>query len=239
MSENAFIFRAYRAIAEPDTCNRFMEGHKSVLRDYGITNITTNNAEWTKDPDMYCVIAELEETGEMIGGVRVQVSAPGKPLPVEKAVGDKDPKVEELITNYRENGGVGELCALWNAKKVAGIGISLLLIRAGISIVNQVEIASLITICADYTLPMVKRVGFIVEESLGNEGEFVYPNENYIARVLRRINTITLDTANPFDRERILFLRNNPEIISEELGHKEQLIQINYQLKMPLHSLIM
>lgn len=231
---NSFVFRAYRAIVEPETCTRFMEGHKSVLLDYGITNITTNNAEWTKDPNMYCVIAEIAETGEMIGGVRVQVSSKGKPLPVEKAVGDKDPKVEALITNYRENGGVGELCALWNAKKVAGIGISLLLIRAGISIVNQVSIASLVTICADYTLPMVKRVGFIVEDSLGNDGEFVYPNENYIARVLRRINTITLDTANPYDRERILFLRDNPEVTYQELGHKDQIVTIEYQLKMPL-----
>jgi len=112
---------------------------------------------------------------------------------------------------------------------VAGLGLSLLLIRAGISIVTQVALDSLFTICADYTMPMVRRVGFVVEDTIGKNGDFVYPNENYIARVLRKMNAIKLETADELDRERIFSLRKSPEQIFVEAGPKGDL-EIDYKL---------
>ncbi len=115
------------------------------------------------------------------------------------------------------------------------MGISILLVRAGIAIVNQIELSSLFTICADYTLPMVRKVGFIVEDSLGNAGEFVYPNENYIARVLRKMNAETLETAEAFDRDRIFDLRTNPVQTTIETGPRGE-IEIDYQLVIPSYA---
>jgi hypothetical protein len=112
---------------------------------------------------------------------------------------------------------------------VAGYGISLILIRAGISIVNQVKLASLFTICADYTMPMVKRVGFTVERSIGKNGEFVYPNENYIARVLKRLNALTLEQAEEYDKKRIFSLRNDPVQVFKEKGAKGE-VEVDYNL---------
>lgn len=223
-----FIFRAFRAIDEPETCKRFLEGHVKVLVDYGITNITTNNALWMKNPAIYVVVAESPDGSEIYGGVRVHIADGKMPLPLEMAIGKMDARVYDIINQYMDD-GTGELCGLWNSKNVAGMGLSLLLIRAGISIVTQIRLDSLFTICADYTMPMVKRVGFEVENTLGKNGDFVYPNESYIARVLRKMNAIKLDTAESYDRERIFDLRRNPVQTCIEKGPKGDL-EVEYKL---------
>jgi len=225
---NHFIFRAFRAVDELETCVRFLEGHVKVLEDYGITNITTNNALWMTNPAIYAIVAESPDGKEIYGGIRVHVADGRTPLPLEAAIGRMDKRVCEIIKSYLDS-GTGELCGLWNSKKVAGYGLSLLLIRAGISIVTKINLNSLFTICADYTMPMVKRVGFTVEDSIGKNGDFVYPNENYIAKVLRKMNAISLDTAEEYDKERIINLRDNPLQTFFELGPKGEL-EIEYKL---------
>lgn len=225
--------RAFRAIAEKETCYKFLEGHVKVLKDYGISNVTTNNTLWIDNPAIYVVVAQNDDNeNELLGGVRVHVADGRLPLPLETAIGRIDSGVYKLIKEYIDE-GTGELCALWNSKKVAGYGLSLLLIRAGISVVNQVSLSSLFTICADYTMPMVKKVGFVIEDSVGNGGGFVYPNENYIAKVLRKMNAEKLDTAEEYDRERILDLRKSPEQHFQENG-PNGIINVNYKLRINL-----
>ncbi len=221
-------FRAFRAIDEPETCKRFLSGHVMVLADYGITNITTNNSHWMTNPSIYVVVAESIDGEEIYGGVRVHVADGKEPLPLELAIGKMDARVHSIVSNYLDS-GTGELCGLWNSKKVAGIGVSLLLIRAGISIVTQIKLDSLFTICADYTMPMVRRVGFVVEDSIGKNGDFIYPNENYIARVLRKMNALKLDTADEQDRMRIFDLRERPEqFFIESITNHE--LEVDYKL---------
>jgi len=203
------IFKAFRAVDDLETCKEYLEGHVSVLRDYGITNITSNTNEWMFHPKMYCVVA-INSNNELVGGIRVQVADGVTPLPVERAIGKMDAGIFDVVKNYHENGGVGELCALWISKKVAGLGISVLLTRAGISITNQLEIKTLVGICADYTLKMFKQVGFQVDNTLGSNGEFPYPNSTYVARVLGIMNAESLESAAEYDKERMRSLRLMP-----------------------------
>lgn len=224
------IFRAFKATENRELCEKYLHGHIQVLINYGITNITTNNADWMNWDSVYCVIAETED-GTVVGGVRTQIADGINPLPVEKAIGKMDPKIHEIVDEYRKD-GVGELCALWNAKEVAGMGISIMLVRAGISTLNQVKCNTLMGICADYTLKMFRKVGFVVDNNLGNNGEFVYPNENYIARVLGILNAKGLETAEAFDRQKMLDLRANPVQISTETGTNDISIEIEYLLLM-------
>ena len=42
--------RAFRAIDEPETCHRFIEGHKKILENHGINKVTSSNNEWVKTP---------------------------------------------------------------------------------------------------------------------------------------------------------------------------------------------
>jgi hypothetical protein len=221
-------FRAFKAIENRQLCEKYLEGHIQVLINYGITNITTNNKDWMDWDFVYCVIAEKED-GTIVGGVRTQIADGIHQLPVEKAIGKMDPKIHDIVKHYQTE-GVGELCALWNAKEVAGIGLSIMLVRAGIAMLNQVKCNTLMGICADYTLKMFRKVGFVVDNELGDKGEFIYPNENYVARVLGILNAKELSTAEDFDREKMLDLRRNPEQECIEKGANDITIEIEYLL---------
>ncbi|HOZ86224.1 MAG TPA: hypothetical protein PL029_00635 [Bacteroidia bacterium] len=225
------IFKAFRAINDLDACLNYKEGHNAVLKDYGITNVTTNNDIWMQNPNMYCIVALSADRQETLGGIRIQISDEETLLPVEKAIGKMDGRIYQLVEKFRNNGGVGELCALWNAKKVAGVGISILLTRAGISVTNQLNITTLVGICGEYTLKMFQKVGFVVDHSLGFNGLFPYPKEEFTARVLGILNSATLDTADPYDKERIKAVREKPVQIAIEQGTREQ-IEIEYNLLM-------
>ena len=81
--------------------------------------------------NIYVIVALTEDKKEIVGGIRIHVADGEDPLPVEKAIGSIDHRIHGLINQYLET-GTGELCGLWNAKSVAGYGISILLVRAGI-----------------------------------------------------------------------------------------------------------
>ncbi|MFN4082093.1 MAG: hypothetical protein ACK4K9_00525 [Bacteroidia bacterium] len=226
------FFRTFRAIDEPETCHQYIAGHRKVLEDYGVTNITSAIPAWLGSPYVVMVVAE-DEHGNIQGGIRVQIADGVLPLPIETAIGYMDQKVLDIVEYYRKNGGVGELCGLWNSKEVAGRGVSMLLTRASISIINQLKFKTLVGICADYTLKMFSQVGFVVDKSMGNNGEFAYPNPNYVTRVLGILNAETLETAEPFDRERMLSLRKNPEQVTIEEGPKG-IVEAHYKLFLPV-----
>lgn len=224
-------FRVFRAIDEYDTCLEYIRGHVEVLKDYGITNITSNKNSWITNPSIYCIVAETPESNEIIGGIRIQIVDGIHPLPVEEAVGSMDSRIYDKVKMYSDV-GAGELCGLWNSKKVAGRGISIFLVRAAISIIDKLNFKILIGICAEYTLDMFTRVGFVVDNSLGNNGEFVYPNSNYIARVLGILNAETLETAHEYDKQVMLQLRKNPVQVRME-PCKTGVIEIDYNLLVP------
>jgi len=225
-----FYFRTFKATEDRELCKRYIDGHVKVLKNYGITNITSNTQEWMDWDMVYGVVAEDEE-GNLIGGIRVQIADGIHQLPVEKAIGRLDPRIHDIVKMYQPD-GVGELCALWNSKEVAGLGLSIVIVRAGISILNQIKCNTLMGICADYTLKMFKKVGFVVENNLGNNGEFIYPNENYIARVLGILNAKDLSTAEEYDRLKMLALRANPEQTALEEGTGERSYEVEYHLKL-------
>ena len=223
-----FQIRAYRAIDEASTCDDYIKGHIQVLKDYGIENVTANNNTWISNPNMYCFIA-TNSSNELIGGIRIQVADGIVPLPVENAIGKIDGGIYEAVKQQAINGGVGELCGLWNSNKVKGIGVSMILIRAAISAVNQLKFHTVTGICAEYSLEMFQNVGFVINTDLGNHGKFIYPNENYIARVVGILNGTTLETASIYDRERMLSLRENPVQSRTEKGPKGE-FTVNYNL---------
>ena len=51
-------FRAFRAIDEPESCERFIIGHRRVLEIYDIKMITSNKALWTSHENTYVILVE-------------------------------------------------------------------------------------------------------------------------------------------------------------------------------------
>ena len=214
-----YKIRAFRAIDEPETCKIYLKKHVQVLLDYGITNITSNNEDWMKNPGTYCVIInDLDD--EMVAGIRVQIKNDEYQLPVELAVGYIDKNVHKLVESFQNNGGIGELCGLWNSKQVKKVGTSVILVRAAVAMTSQLKFETLTGICSDYSMKMFTDVGFVVDRTLGKNGDFFYPNEETIARVVGILNAKKLETAAPFDKKQILNLRVNPVQTKIETGPK-------------------
>lgn len=204
--------RAFRAVDEEKSCLEFAEGHRKVLEGFNLGNITTNNVSWAYNPNVYVVVAHDTISRELLGGIRVQIADGIHPLPVENAVSHFDPKIHEMVAHYALSGGTSELCGLWNSRSVApNLGVTINLVIAGMAICNQLPITSIFTIVASYTLKIARQMGYRIETSLGNNGEFVYPNSNYIARVLS-MNPNTLDHTFGLYKQKILDLRSDPRL---------------------------
>jgi hypothetical protein len=224
-----FRFRAFRAINELDTCLKFKYEEHNVLEDYGIKNAVSTSNAWMHNPDIYCVVAESGDDGRVVGGLRLHLSRAGVPLPLETAIGRMDEKVFYMVENYRTNGGVAEISALWNAKVVAGSGISNLLVQAGIACCIFLQLSTVISLCAEYTQKMFEEAGFTEIKYLENEIGYPYPNNTYRAKVLALTDPQELQRAKPDVRDRIKSISTNP-VQSHAEEKKGRKINIEYNL---------
>jgi len=224
--------RSYRAVDEEDSCLNYAMGHRKVLEGFNLGNVSTNNYDWAYNPNVYVVEATDRLSGELLGGIRVQIADGKTNLPVQDAVSHFDPNINHMVRHYALNGGTSELCGLWNSRsKAPNIGVTMNLVVAGMAMCNQLPVTSIFTIVAQYTLKIANRIGFRVETSLGNNGEFTYPNSNYVARVLS-MNPQTLDHTYNIFREKILNLRENPKLERMEKVGKDKNILYSHDLEL-------
>ncbi len=142
--------RAFRATDDPETCLKFIEGHRRVLSIYGIENITTNTDEWIYNPAIFVIVVESLDGEKLFGGARVQAANGINPLPIEEATGEMDNKIYDVVKRYSQF-GTGELSGLWNSKEVAGLGIgSLVPTRCGVVIAEQIGLTSIFSLIFSY-----------------------------------------------------------------------------------------
>ena len=222
--------KLFRAIDDLESCSKFAEGHAKVLLDYGVTKVTSSSTDWFYNPAVYVIIAEIEETSEIVGGIRIHIADGVTALPMEDAISIVDTRVFQLIKEHAAH-GTAELCGLWNSKTTAGWGIgSYILMRAGISVIPKLNLSTLFALCAPHTLNISTEKGFEVEKSIGNEGTFIYPKLDLIATSIVIKNPVSLPVALPEERKIILNLRENPLEIVTEFNQRRS-TEISYDLR--------
>jgi ribosomal protein S18 acetylase RimI-like enzyme len=224
--------RGFRTVDEPILCEQYLKGHVKVLADFGITNITSNNNLWIQNSNIYCLIVEDYKTNEMMGGIRIQLADGSLPLPVEDAVGYMDARIYDMVKNYALNGGIGELSGLWIDNRLRGLGVGVYMVRAAIASSNQLNFRTMTGICGDVTLKMFNNVGFVVDKSIGNNGQFYYPNDELIAHLVGILNAVTLEHAAEYDKTIMESLRSNINQQRIEKDTGKQVI-IDYNIKYP------
>lgn len=225
--------RIYKATDNLLACERFAKGHEDVLLNYGIKKVTSSSKSWFNDPDVFIVMVESVSGNELFGGARLHIKNSDYHLPIEDAISALDKNIHKLINNNLAF-KTGELCGLWNTKSISGNGLSAMLVRtgvakAGIFIAEKYNMKSLYTLSAPWTIGMVKKMGFTVEESVGNKGEFAYPKPDLIATVLVLNDIHTLKNAIPEEKKDIFNLRENPVQRRVENGPKGT-IEVEYDL---------
>lgn len=232
---NMVRLRAFRAVEDTETCERFIAGHTRVLASVGVTKVTSNKAEWMGQESVFVLVVEDMETNEVLGGARVHAYDNVHPLPIEEAVGFMDEKVEPFIKTYAA-AGCGEVCGLWNSRKIAGMGFgSVFLLRAALSITDQIGLKSLLVLCAPYTVSSAERFGCRVVKSVGNEGTFYYPKLDLLATFMLLSDTLDLQYAKKMERDKISELRKNPKVLTTERT-KISRIEIQYDLRLNMKS---
>ncbi len=203
-------FRVFRAVDNERICQKYIEGHIHVLKVYGITQITSANIEWILNPNAYVVVAEDPENDEVLAGARLHVADGKHSLPIEDAIGHKDPNVYPFIEKLHTEGGTGEFCGLWNSRKIAGYGIgSMFLGLTSVAVASQLGVKTLTGLCAPITKQRSFKLGFLQETSLGDNGEFIYPKEDLVATALLIPDLEYLSHATEEERSFMLSLREN------------------------------
>lgn len=221
--------RAFIAPEDPEACMRFYEGHSKLLEiHFGIAKITSGNVDWINHKNTIVIIVEDETGTKTYGGARVQLADGVIPLPIETAIGKYDPKI---YTDVRP--GSAEICGMWNSKEVAGMGIgSLILCRVAVALMSQLPIDRVHVLCAPITTRMGKRVGAVIDTSLGNEGIFYYPKDDFIATAMIIKDVDVLSNAEARERDLMFELRKNFNQLRTETGPKGN-FEVYYQLSLP------
>jgi len=224
--------RAFRAIDEPETCARFIEGHTHVLTSIGVTKVSYSKNEWVNNPGAFVMVVESLDGMRVFGGARVHVAGGSEPLPIEAATGAMDPGIFDLVWKYAQH-GTGELCGLWNSREIAGYGIgSIFLIRTSAAIAYQIGLQSMFALCAPYTIPPGQAVGMEIETSIGHSGTFYYPKLDLVATTMIVKDIPTLSKAYEEDKAAIMKIRENLNITRTEVLRKKELT-IHYQIEIP------
>jgi hypothetical protein len=241
MSETKEIkIRIYKATDNLDACQRFAYGHAAVLESYGIKKVTSSSTSWFYDKDVYLMMVESISGDIIYGGTRIHIKNNEFKLPLESAIEDMAPEINTLL-KFDKNAKTGELCGLWNAKIMSGSGLSTLLIKAGVAkagifVAEKLNLKSLYTLSAPWTIGTVQTLGFVLEESVGNKGRFEYPTPDLIATVLVLKDIETLKNANYQERKDILSLRENPIQTRTENGPKGNM-EVEYNLLVSVKEL--
>lgn len=223
--------RAFKAIDDPESCKKFLKGHGDILTSIGVNKVTSSKATWMENPGTFVIVVEDPKTGDVMGGARVDTTYGTHPLPIEDATGYMDEKVYQVVKREAPD-GAGEICGLWNSRKVAGMGFgSLFLTRAAVTIASKVKVKNLFALCAPYTVATAEHFGYSILTEVGNDGTFYYPKLDLLATAMILKDTTTLEHAEESEKTRIFSLRKDPsQLFTEENRRREVTIQYDLEI---------
>lgn len=230
--ETEIRIRAFRAIDDPETCQKFIDGHRTVLEYHGVIKVTSSNNEWAQNPAVFVIVVESLDRTKLYGGARVHAADGITKLPIEDATGYMDPKIYDFVAESAQN-GTGELCGLWNSKEVAGLGVgSLFPSVAAVVIAEQIGLTTMFSLCSPATVRFNQWIGSSILKTVGNEGTFYYPKLDLLATAVFLPDATTLEHAHPKEREKMLWLRKNLKTVSMERSpFKNKSVKVHYDLE--------
>jgi hypothetical protein len=226
---DTITLKAFSAPQSPSLCAEFLSEHAKVLADFGIPQTVAPDTSWTLDPHCFVIVALHKELG-MVGGIRLQMDKPGKPLPMATVIENMDPRITAELDRLSAYGN-GEVCGLWNANRYANKGIPILLSLAVTAIATQAEARRMVCFVAHYTKKHPSRNGFIVMQGVGDNGSFDYPIPRIKSIAMVNPDTVLLPYATIEQRQQIFSLRLRPRQSKMECPSGTELM-IEYDLAM-------
>ncbi|MCB0497917.1 MAG: hypothetical protein KDC79_17390 [Cyclobacteriaceae bacterium] len=189
-----FSVQIARAIDRYDIAHEFSIKHKRVLKSYGVDGISSAKARWKYLPNVYMIAVYDNISGEMIGGMRLEVSSQKYLLPFEAALGNTMPEVKKFVSTHRYSGGVCEFSGLWVDPKFRKMHIPEYMTKLGITLSGKLGIKYAFAFANNYSRPITEKLGFDVQ-SIDGQTVFLYPDERYPTQLMRKDCTTGLSDA--------------------------------------------
>lgn len=211
-----FKLIAFRAINDPERCQKFIEGHRQVLESIGVKKVTSANNSWVNNPDVIVVIVESEEDGLIYGGARIHRANANFPLPMVEAIEELDSSIKDVIEKDID-AGTGEICGMWNSRKITGLGIgAIFMSKACLALTPKLHLTSLYALFAPVTVKLGLEMGYEILTQVGNNGTFYYPKLDLIATAMKMYDSENLPMTTQEHRDSIFKIRQNDTLVIEE-----------------------
>lgn len=211
-----FRLIAFKAVDDFERCQKFIEGHRQVLESIGVKKVTSSNESWIRNPDVIVVIVESMEDGLIYGGARIHKANELFPLPIEEAIEELDNSIKDIISKDID-AGTGEVCGLWNSRKITGLGIgAIFMSKACLALTPKLGLTSLYALLAPTTVKLGIETGYEILSQVGNNGTFYYPKLDLIATAMKLHDAINLPLTLPEFRESVFKIRDNKSLLIEE-----------------------
>jgi hypothetical protein len=227
MEVEKITIKAFKAVDDPAACEEYVREHVKVLEDIGVFTALKPDLSWIEDPNVIVITAHHEVLG-LVAGIRVHVASFGNELPMQKHLSKLDNRISAYLGDLLPNGN-GEICGLWNAHRFAGRGVPMLLMETAVAIANQVGLTSMVTFIAEYVAPYAAQSGFKLMDRLQNGGVFIYPIPSIKSHAMVLDDALSMCSADPLHRQRILSLRLRPHQKRSERP-KGASLQVDYEL---------
>lgn len=211
-----FRLIAFKAVEDPVRCEKFIEGHRQVLESIGVKKVTSANNDWVNNPDVIVVIVESDEDGNVYGGARIHKANDRFPLPMVEAIEELDKSIKQVISKDLD-AGTGEICGLWNSRKITGLGIgAIFMSKACLALTPKLGLSSLYALFAPTTVKLGLEMGYEILTEVGNNGTFYYPKLDLIATAMKLHDAVNLPKTSEEHRASIFEIRDNKRLIIQE-----------------------
>ena len=211
-----FRLVAFKAVDDFERCQKFIDGHRQVLESIGVKKVTSTNESWIENPDVIVVIVESIEDGLIYGGARIHKANSVFRLPIEEAIEDLDISIKHIISKDLD-AGTGEICGLWNSRKITGLGIgAIFMSKACLALTPKLGLTSLYALFAPTTVRLGLEMGYEILTEVGDNGTFYYPKLDLIATAMKLHDAVNLIKTTQDHRDSIFKIRNNDNLVIEE-----------------------
>lgn len=177
----SFVLRIFRGASAPDLVKAFTEGQQKAIENYAVDTIPSCSTDWQDNPNAYAITVEMVGTGEIVGGVRIHLSGPDTPLPMEPALKYFYPEANAHLNQFKRK-KTAEICGIWKNPNLREHRLARFLTRSAIMQAQELGVRYLFGFAGVHSVGLLEQEGFGYDEVFSDQISLPYPDERYHSR---------------------------------------------------------
>jgi hypothetical protein len=177
-----FLIRIFRGPSSPELVSTYTRGQQEAIGNYGIASVNSCNARWQHNPHAYAIVVESIANQEILGGVRLHLSDPAHPLPMESTLQRLHPPSHQRL-QARKDQQIAEICGIWKKPRFQEHRLSRFLTRSAIMQAQQLGVKQLFGFAGQHSIGLLEEEGFGYDPYFPVDLNLPYPDERYRSKV--------------------------------------------------------